>query len=351
MMNSFKLLIVLAAIAILMLAGCERKVINEVVEDNSAGAVACFNCHGDDDFDLIAARMQYNMSVHGTGDKYNRNRNNSSRYSSCEPCHTNEGFVASVTGTAVSGDHFTRISCFTCHEPHSSGALAVRVTTAVILENNVTFDKNSANLCASCHHSRRDVRAYVTDSVTLSGHWGPHHSNQADMLIGTNAYEYAGYTYDNSAHTNTTVNGCLDCHMVPSLYATGGHTFMAYDAVEDYENTKGCNVATCHDGDVSNFNYLNKKAVVDSLLTYLEPLLVAANLYDDIEEEPVTREVATADSAGALYNFEFVSFDHSSGAHNSRYAIDLLTSSINFLETGDPNGSPNGPGTELLVVH
>ena len=40
----------------------------------------------------------------------------------------------------------------------------------------------------------------------------------------------------------------------------------------------------------------------------------------------------------ALYNYLFIEEDRSFGVHNTGYAVALLESSINFLETGDPNG-------------
>ncbi len=352
-------LLLTIAVMILVLTfsvGCERKVINEAADD-LASLNSCFTCHGDDDFELIAARSEYNSSVHANGDTYNRNRLNSSRYSSCEKCHTNEGFVANVTGVAADGDHFTNISCFTCHAPHTTGSIGLRTVAAVTLLNNATYDKGNSNLCANCHQSRQNVDTYVVDDVELDSHYGPHHSNQSDMLIGENAYEYAGYSYDNSYHSHGVTNGCLDCHMASGVYNSGGHSFnvVGDDDGDEHYNVTGCNTELCHDGNMDDFNRTSSvdydwdgdfEGVQDEimgLLDSLEILLVNAGVYDDLEEEPI-EDVIVADEevTGALFNFEYVKEDRSFGIHNTAYTVGLLRSSINYLDTGDPSGVSAG---------
>ncbi len=339
----------------------------------SAGELTtCFGCHGDQNFDLIAAQQQWANSKHGSGDNINRNRNYSSRYQSCEKCHTNEGFVAEVTGVAADGEHFTAISCFTCHAPHSNGNLDLRVTAAVTLGNGEIFDRGPANLCASCHKSRRDVGTYVYDGVKLSSHFGPHYSNQSDMLTGTGGYEYDGYSYTSSAHTAVTTEGCIDCHMAGSqANVVGGHTWNMHNEERHLENLTGCNVSTCHGitGELEDLNRLadsdfdgdgtieGVQDEIEGLEHELRDLLAAAGLVEEDDEEPgeyhpaANLVVPAADSAGAVYNWKFVEEDRSDGIHNTNYAVDLLQSSINFLATGSPSGvRPRGKGG-LLSVH
>lgn len=309
----------------------------------------CFTCHSDQNFALTAAEQQYEMSKHGTGETFNENRNNDPSDQTCEQCHTNEGFVAKVTSVPAVGNEFTRINCFTCHQPHTSGTLELRVQRAATLANGYSFDRGNANTCASCHQSRRKASTYVVNNVTLSNRFGPHHGPQADMLMGTNAYEYSGYTYDKSAHTNSATRACLDCHMTNSLYATGGHTFNVADEENDYDNMKGCNVKACHNGAITTFDRTASadfdgdgtingvQTEIEGLRDTLAALLQDANLIDSTLT-PVARTVATADSTGALYNYLFVGEDRSGGVHNTKYAVGLLRSAINFLETGDPSG-------------
>ncbi len=195
----------------------------------------------------------------------------------------------------------------------------------------MVFDYGKGNLCANCHHSTRNVNDYVYDGVRMTSHFGPPHVPEADMLIGTGGYEYAGVTYTNSDHTTQTVteDGCLDCHMyLPDRYVLGGHT-MRVDWEEE-EHLDACNQAGCH-SDLGTFNHEGAQTTVDGLMRELKAKLLAANLIDE-EDAPIARVVATADSAGAVYNYKFVQEDKSRGVHNTAYAVGLLQSSLDFFD-------------------
>ena len=131
MANRVMLIMVMAGL-LLLAVGCDREITGDVsLADNSSSN--CFDCHSDQDFALVAAASQFENSIHASGNNTNRNRLYSAYYSSCEKCHTSEGFIAAVTGEPATGEHFTSFDCFTCHEPHSQGNLNVRVTEAVEL--------------------------------------------------------------------------------------------------------------------------------------------------------------------------------------------------------------------------
>ncbi len=352
-------LMILTGVILLMAVGCERKVTGNVdFPDNSS--VGCFTCHSDSDVALRVARIQYENSVHAIAENSNRNRLYQASYQSCERCHTSQGFIAYVTGVPATGDNFTAIECFTCHAPHTSGDLRLRVETAVTLENGATFDRGPANLCATCHHSRANVLTTVVDSVNMNSRYGPHHSNQGDMLIGENAYEYAGYTYTSSWHSTGVSEGCISCHMSPSKHETvGGHSWWMRNEDRAFENIAGCNAVGCHD--TAPLTTLDRPALADydfdgtiegvqdevtGLADSLKVLLQAANLLNS-SGVPVSRVVSTADSAGAVYNYVFIEEDRSFGVHNTNYSVGILMSAINFMLTGDPNGAPSNKFTML----
>ncbi len=317
----------------------------------------CFSCHNDNSFGLVVAAIQeeYSYSVHASGNNTDRNRLGASYYATCEKCHTNEGFIAEVTGIPASGEYFTSINCFTCHEPHTDGNFGVRVTAAVDLANGTSFDRGHANLCVSCHKSRQNVDTYVVNDVALSSHWGPHYSNQGDMLMGANAYEYATYTYSSSAHSSVTTDGCVDCHMNPAKHSSiGGHSWNMHNEARSFENLNGCNIDGCHSSplptitsiddlatDDFNWNGLTEgiQTEIHGLLDSLNIHLLAAGLID-VNGTPISTTVADADSAGALYNYLYVEDDRSFGVHNTKYTVDILQSSINYLNTGNPLGLP-----------
>ncbi|MEE9441371.1 MAG: hypothetical protein V3V99_01735 [candidate division Zixibacteria bacterium] len=361
--------VILTAIIIFVLmvfVSCEREIVGTVeVADN--GPNNCFDCHdGADDLgtEVILATRQWENSAHASG--------NAMRSSgSCRPCHTNEGFIASVTGADVTADHFTSVGCFTCHDPHNDGDFALRTTAAVTLGNGATYNRGRSNLCVACHHGRRDIETYVVDSVELSGHFGPHHSNQSDMLIGENAYEYDGYDYDDDSwHSTGVAEGCVTCHFDNSVdYVMGGHTF--WMETEEDENTDACNVDGCHatyteiddfdrvtdfdfDGDGDDTEGVQTE--IDDLMEELETLLIAAGLLEYIAEDDAWEPtddlvVPDADSVGAIFNWAFVHEDKSHGIHNTRYAAALLQSSINYMTTGDPEGVPSIEHPPLAKSH
>jgi hypothetical protein len=351
------------AVLLLVVSGCERKIVNEVSSEPPPGqTAACFTCHSDSSPTgqlILEAQQSYSMSVHGTGENWNRNRVYSSRYQVCEGCHTNEGFVARMTGVPYDGEYFSRIGCFTCHKPHSSGSLQPRVTSAVTLLDGTVFDRENANTCASCHHARENVNTFVPDLVanddTLTNHWGPHHSVQADMLMGTDAYEYSGVSGGPSPH-GSAADGCLHCHMAPGLYSTGFHAFNMADEAQDYENTNGCNTTNgCHAGTLDSLGHDGVQADVEVKLEELAGLLYDAGLLEWVKSEDGTdstleptsgRHIATVDSAGAVYNYLFVHEDRSLGVHNPDYTEELLDATISFMTP-----KKSAPGLDPLAAH
>lgn len=330
-MRKFVLLGLLAVVLLLvLLSACTReKIINQIVADTS-----CFTCHSDQNTFILAAAEQWENSVHASGE-------NIFGRTTCNVCHSNEGFVQKLTTGSNPGviDNPTVIGCFTCHAPHTNGNLTLRTYAAVTMMDGSTYDRGESNICARCHQSRRNVNTYVYDGVTFtSTHWGPHYNGQGDMLNGTNGYEYANYTYTSSPHTTRTVNGCVDCHMYPSATLNmGGHTWRM--EADGRENVAACNQTGCH-ATVTEFNRVTADfpdGVQDSLQTLLDELtieLVAAGLIDSVTYHPIAgRVVATADSAGAVWNFLFVEEDKCLGIHNTQYAVALMNSSIDYLRS------------------
>lgn len=344
-MSSLVRIIVVAGFLALVVAlgACNREIttVTEVVT-----AQNCFDCHSDNNTFLVAAEQQWLRSVHASGENIDRNSG------SCVVCHTSDGFVASVTGGSVPGvvDNPTPIHCFTCHAPHSNSDFRLRVTAAATLENGASFDLGAGNLCVSCHRARRNVDTYVRTAndttIVTSSHWGPHHSVQGDMVIGSNGYEYAGFNYFITEHRSQIspvtleANACLFCHKdVTKNLVLGGHSFnMSYVAEADTVlNTGAC--ASCH-GSMSDFNYAFVQDSVTVLLERLETLLIAGNLIDS-SGHPVgsrnnPRVVAANDSAGAMWNYLMAEEDRSHGVHNRSYIEGLLRSSILFMQGALP---------------
>jgi hypothetical protein len=317
---------VLLVLFVFSLAACDREITRV---EQVGGAEGCFDCHNDQNTFLVAAESQWANSIHASGLRLMEGGN-----AGCAECHSSEGFLQKVNGeTVTASDNPTVIHCFTCHSPHTSGNFGLRWTQNATLLNGVSFDLSGGNLCVKCHHSRRDVKVYVgakgTDRTNInSTHWGPHYSNQGDMLIGSNGYQYSGYTYAITKHRSATKDGCLDCHFrVTSNNVIGGHSFNMVGLVEgeEAENTAACE--PCH-SDVTSFDYKNIQTEVTALEEELAGLLTTAGLWANGGPK-VTK--TSADSAGAVWNLAMAEDDRSHGVHNPAYIKGLLESSIQFM--------------------
>ena len=315
------------------LTACDRTV--TYVEENNQ-ATSCFNCHDDQNTFLVAAQLQWNNSLHASGLNVNR-----ATSATCARCHASEGFVQWTKGQTVTGHtNPTVIHCFTCHQPHTNGNFSLRWTANAELLNGATYNLNAGNLCVACHHARESVDELVgtnpTARVTFpNSRWGPHHSNQGDMLIGSNGYRYAGYTYEQTAHRDATENGCVDCHKNNATRnnVVGGHSFNMRAMLEGTEivNTGAC--VTCHGTVIPNFNIGGVQDSVNALVEHLGTLLQTAGLLgtNGLPRGGVT---TSADSAGAVWNFLMAEEDRSHGVHNPKWIIGLLDSAIRYMTGG-----------------
>jgi hypothetical protein len=364
-MSKTKLLLLTLGVLGLFVIGCDREITGDVAVQTNASE-NCFDCHdGTNDLgpEVVLATRQWENSMHGSG--------NAMRSSgSCARCHTTEGYVEEITGEDNTSGVYNAVGCFACHDPHENGDFEIRAIAAVTLENGATYDQGVSNNCAYCHQSRRDVETYVVAGKEMSNHFGPHHSNQADMMLGENAYEYDGYDYENSWHATGMTNGCVTCHFDASdAYNMGGHTFEM--ATADDENTDACNIDGCHVNDLEIDDFDREMAMMDfdndadstegvqtevgDLMDELRAALVAAGLLEYIAEDDAWEPtddlvVPNADTLGAVYNWAFVHEDQSHGIHNTLYAVALLQSSINYMATGDPDGVSGNPGDTRTVA-
>lgn len=349
--KQWRVVLVVVSLLVVVVFACERNVttIEQITESSVLPAENCFGCHSDQETALVAAAGQWANSQHASGENINRNS------SSCARCHTSEGFVElAATGNTIGVDNPTAIHCFTCHAPHSNGNFSLRITEPQMLQDGTTFDLGEANLCVTCHQSRRNVNTYIykTKPNELSTHWGPHHSVQGDMLIGSNGYEYDDYDYGATLHRSATDNGCLDCHFeAPNSYFLGGHSFnMAHgEGAEEAYNTLACE--KCHSDmeDAEDFNrpFKGGAGIQDSVATLvqtLETLLEDAGLIGYVPEEgavePLENVKTNADSAGAVWNWLMAEEDRSHGVHNPQYTFDLLNSAIMYLQGGFTQSPP-----------
>ncbi len=352
----FVALIVLIAV----IAGCERKVVNQPANNNQQ-LTGCFTCHGEESFGgaLLQAQGEWANSIHASGnnvDYTNRDK------SDCSMCHDQQGFLQYLNTGAVDTLHYQSVSaihCFTCHAPHESGTLLLRTEAPYALQNGVIFDKGAANICVRCHHTRTslDVTLGTADTVKLSTRMGPHHGPQGDMLQGTLGFQFSGVTYPTvSQHGDNVPDGCIGCHMgnpqAHDGYRIGGHSFnMTYfddESGSEYTLVGVCQVchaaATDLDFNLKNVDY-NNNGELEGIQTELNGLrdtlsywlaLSKALTVDSTVTPPEyaikNNKVVTRNVAGAVYNWVLFNEDRSQGVHNPQYFYTLLKSSIDYLK-------------------
>ncbi len=323
----------------------------------------CVTCHGSEPkYPLLGARTQYLTSGHRTlGNASYANADE------CYGCHTNEGFIEYVKKGKAAKKYVaypSEIGCFTCHSPHETGDFSLRKTDKVTLENGIVFDKEKGNLCANCHRARRTAKGEVKERNIPSASWGPHHGLQADMLMGTNAYEFPGRNYSQSAHTLLPKANCVTCHMAlpAGRYslspAIGGHSFNIEGEVHEARvlNRVGCLLSGCHAEmkQAKDTIYFDRKAAADydgdgkietiqAEIQGMADRIINKNgtgLLQKMKDPPYDATGKFINNktkyplavVAVLYNYKFVVEDGSKGIHNTTYAVQLLMDSIKALD-------------------
>jgi hypothetical protein len=271
--------------------------------------------------------------------------------------------------------------CFACHSPHARNDFTTRATGAVTITSfiagvpDAVFDYGKGNICAQCHQTRTSspmspkpdpTKTALTDTITVtSARWYPHYGVNSQMLMGTGGFQFSDYTYTgNSPHTNSAIikqDGCAKCHMAEPVGGgggiVGGHTWwMEQPGLEGapIQNLTGCRDGACHGTSFANFDYISVssaltggegvntyvEAYLDTLGTMLrdtnvvgkwtvgtpKPWITTTGSVNASTASPL--KISPASRSGALYNYFFLEHEGSFGVHNSKYAIELLQSSI-----------------------
>ncbi|MBD3335518.1 MAG: hypothetical protein GF355_08375 [Candidatus Eisenbacteria bacterium] len=272
----------------------------------------------------------------------------------CARCHYSEGFIfandPAFADYELPADHlYSFIGCVTCHDPHEGetgqGNIYQLRTVGDVevvyhpgLEPGdpgvpVYTDYGTSQICASCHHGRRDADHVAGQIESGYAHFGPHSSPQMDMFIGAGCYEIDGYEYDGDGVHESLLegrDGCVECHMVRETFLHGEtvmHSFHTFSPTPE-----NCTDTGCH-GDLPDFDYNDVQTDIGGLLDDIAELFGytdAADFYENWDSEadgvePWEREVA--------YAFFFVYNDGSMGVHNPEYAFSLLENAIDYYNS------------------
>jgi cytochrome c553 len=369
-------------------------------------AINCMDCHASTGpkYPLFGAKLGYEVSGHKKlGDARYANAGG------CQRCHTNEGYIEYVQmgfdtkkydafavpptpsgGTAPAQPFIAYPSqpgCFSCHDPHTTGDFVLRTQTVdkvtkavtnqkITLYNGVVYDGGTGNQCASCHQARGNVMtATASLKGIISSRGTSHHGPEADMLVGTNGYEFAGKTYGSSPHSKVIENTCVTCHMEqPSARygfspEVGGHAFTVVGEVHEAPVGNLNNCLACHKDmkSIAAKKYINTAITtlrdsvyftikakadydLDGTVEFVQQevqglmdrlvntkgtgvMQTMANPMFKPDGTSVASKVAyTTDQLGAYANLLYVIEDKSIGVHNATYTVQLLMDSIQAID-------------------
>lgn len=312
----------------------------------------------------------------------------------CARCHTAEGLPFFVEhGVNIKSEPSNSLACTTCHD--TSNEFEVYAVNEVPFPSGlkVTFgEADESNMCLECHQGRESTvsvnRAItgagvgddeVSDKLTFRN---IHYYAAGASLFGTQAqgaYEFAGKEYNGRFEHARRFNTCADCHEPH----TGA--FEVNDCAECHENVstlediplirqEGEDVeAVDYDGDGDSAEPV--KDEIDSLKTTLFAALqayatetVGTGIAYDAHSHPYwyidTNGNGTADEdevnsdnryvtwtpnlLRAAYNYQFVSKDPGSYAHNADYVLQVLFDSIEAV--GGDNSTFNRPPVIAVVA-
>jgi hypothetical protein len=264
--------------------------------------------------------------------------------SSCDGCHTSEGYIRDndpALSTYSFGPEYSFIGCPTCHDPHvgemgSGNESQLRNVASVELSYVFPWepgDEEAARIegygpgqtCVQCHKARRDNDNVANQIAVGYGHFGPHGSPQGDMFIGNGSYEIPGYDYSGaraSAHNTLFTDGCVSCHM-GFVESFGGH--IVHNFMPQLEACQGCHAGLDEAGlEAIQQTYKDKLDEIAVLMGYAD----WDTLYLTLDVDNLLWEVCQRE---AVYGAEFVYASGDLGAHNPNYANALLDNAIDYL--------------------
>jgi len=315
----------------------------EITEDDIISL--CYPCHS-----TQFSEEEYIISGHGNVAGGSVEAFNEEHYVGrvgCEECHTAEGFIKNndpVFAAYEFDEQQNLIGCVTCHDPHmgaDGGGNPAQLRNVGSQELAYVFPwepgdaeaprmegYGNAQLCAQCHHGRRDNANVQGQIANGYGHFGPHRSNQADSFIGAGSYEIPGMTYDGTHPHQNVSNACVGCHMVREVEMHGelqDHSFHSFQPT--IEN--GC--ASCH-GAIDETYITTYQAEIEGLLDQIATRLGHADYHDMEENWDSTAAGVEVFEREAAYAAFFVIDDGSMGVHNPDYARSLLNNAITHYD-------------------
>lgn len=319
----------------------------------SLDAGMCLQCHD--------APKKHRLGSYWLGSKHAKfEEGGHTSNTSCFPCHSGSAFVKwignkTTPGYSVAADGNKNISCAVCHDPHDMGnERQLRTVVPDSLKNGYPIISGAmGQTCMRCHQAR-----YVQKVKSTGPYYGfgsrftPHHSNQTDMLLGRNSFEFGDPSLagrNTHAHLE---NACVTCHMAERVIGSSvlaDHEMSMIDTVGGaHDQVEGC--IDCH-GEIEEFDDImaaydyDRDGTVEGLISEVHGMLdvLKSRLPLGTNGEPIGGGTVTAadsarimnrpDLVQGIWTYYFVTSDGSYGAHNAKYAVALLQKALGTYPT------------------
>ncbi len=294
----------------------------------------------------------------------------------CAKCHTTPGYqdFLGIDGTAAgtvdkAAPIGTVIECVACHNDATMTMTSVTMPSGLEITN-----LGPEARCMQCHQGREstvsvnaalDAAGVGDDTVSPDlGFINVHYLAAGATKYGAMAeggYQYEGKSYDvNFAHVDG-VNSCVTCHDMHSLELRLDTCRTCHPNVTTAEDTKNIRMNGSledydGDGNVTEGIAMELQGLQDKLYAAIQvyasqvaksPVAYDGNTYpyffidtnNNDKVDPDEAQVPNAFSSWtprlvkATYNYQFSLKDPGAFAHNGKYVIELLTNSIDDLNS------------------
>jgi hypothetical protein len=371
----------------------------------SLASIGCENCHGPAYDHVTSGGDQTKIAVsldagvcnvchdgsghHNIGTMFNASVHaampNPELTSGCSPCHTGSTFPkwvdagkpwpfpGSLFSAATDGKTpNNHVTCAVCHDPHSMELRTVSVDSLMNGYRPPVGAGGNGGLCMNCHRSR--VSSAATIKPNSAPYYGfkarfyPHHSNQADMFFGQNAWQFGDNTISGvNTHMNLP-DGCATCHMA-ARNGHPNHTWSMDESNPSYakDNFKPITACVgCH-GNIADYNDIkagydyDKNGRIDGVETEVAGLMATlkSRLPQDAEGNVIGEgSVTSADSAAingrldlvaGIWTYWWVYMDGSNGMHNAKYTVSILQKALGYYPTAVERTDLNAPSSYALT--
>jgi Cytochrome c7 and related cytochrome c len=285
----------------------------------------------------------------------------------CVKCHTATGLPFLLqNGVTIAMPPTNGLSCTTCHDNLTTFTRYQVKQVTFPSGATLSLDNTDANLCINCHQGRESTVSVNTaikkanvgpDEVSDAlGFINSHYFGAGATLLGTNAkgaYEYDGKQYNGQFMHVDAFNTCVECHDVHKLTVNTDKCAACHGSSDPSTFRNPAGDSTDYDGDGNTTEGIagEVKTMQDKLLAAmqdyttrhnLDPIVYSGASYpyyfkDTNGDGQLSADEATSDNAyktwtpnllRAAYNYQWVTKDPGSFAHNGKYIMQILFDSI-----------------------